>query len=91
MRRAQVNQRKREREQRKEDRYVYGKLQRWADAEVARRGTYNIETGLRLARQWREEYRRKHPPKAPPPTLFEILFCNPAVERMLGITEGPRE
>jgi hypothetical protein len=56
---AEVARRKRERAQRKEDRYAIGKLQRWVDEQMSRRGTYNAMTAIRLVRGWRAEYREK--------------------------------
>jgi hypothetical protein len=79
MRRAGVEYRKRQRALRRESRYVSRKLQRWADAQIARRGWYSIDTGMRLYRQYRDEYRAKY---GAPSTLstFAILFYKPEPE-----------
>jgi hypothetical protein len=80
LRRAQVARRKRERAQRKEDRYAIGKLQRWVDEQMNRRGTYNAMTAIRLVRGWRAEYREKQrarcDAKPPDVSYFANLFLD---------------
>jgi hypothetical protein len=82
LRRREVEQRKRERARRKEDRYVYGKLNRWVDEQIARRGTYNFVTAMSLVRRWRREYQERlaAAKRKPEPVAPEAPALNPAVE-----------
>lgn len=83
MRRAGVEYRKRLRAQRRETRYIAEKLSPWIEASMERRGTYSINTALRLFRQYRAEYRAKF--GAPePPSYFEIIFYKPEFEDAEG-------
>lgn len=84
LRQAAIKLRKRERSMRKEESYVNRKLCQWVNEQLERRGTYNVMKALRLATQWRNEYREKYAPAHLEP-LDDIEFIwanslNPVVE-----------
>jgi hypothetical protein len=89
LRQLGIKLRKRERSMRKEESYINRKLCRWVNEQLACRGTYNVMTALRLATQWRNEYRQKYAPAhLEPLNGVEFIWANSANPLVEGLRAG---